>query len=249
MENKLKLYESLLNDLAALEKECIFLNMEYTREFGEEINNIFSLKIESIALKKKITYCTKKANRGEEIDFDAMEKYVSQLIESYNKELKEMISYKKAVDGEKGKAITFDSKRNIKLMYYKIVHLIHPDLHPELSDNKEVQTLWIKCVDAYKRNDEKILKRVYDHVLLLVNENENLFLDKVEEKISIVEQEINEIKENNPYKFKYVLKDEDEILDLHKKHGEEEKYYLDYIDNLKKELSKFKIIKRKKFDA
>ena len=249
MDDKLAKYESLLNELSSLEKECFHIEIDYFKEFGDEINNIFALKIESIVLKKKISYCVRKQNRNEKIVFSIMEEEINKLVEEKRKELNEMVSYKKQIDSEKRNPISFDAKREIKIIYYQIVHLIHPDLHPDIAENDKIKKLWQQSVDAYKRNDLKTLKRSYDQVLLIVDTNNTIVLENIDEKICAIEDEIKEIKDNNPYKFKFLLNDEDEKYDLHKRNHEEETYYKEYIKSLQVELSKFNIVNEESYDA
>jgi len=239
MQEKIEIYESLLNQAASLEKECFHISLDYVREFGEENNNIFALKIACIELKKKIAYCVKAKNNNILIDLEKMKIDIDKAMKAYKTQLNQNLEFAKYATSDKGKEITFDDRRSIKQMYYKIVHLIHPDLHPEYIKNKKVNDLWLITVDAYKRNDMKTLRRAYDQVLIMVGDFEEIVLDNIDVKISIIEEEIKTIKENAPYTYKFILQDEDEIINLHNKNRETEKYYKNYKENLELELSKF----------
>ncbi len=249
MENKLIIYESLLNELASLEKECINISAHYYDEFGDELTYIMALKIDSIAIKKKINYCMRQLNHQKEIDFDEMEKEVNKAMKESRRDLANLISYTKSIEEAKWRSITFDEKKKIKNLYYKIVHLIHPDLHPELYKNKKIKNLWQKCVDYYQLNDEKKLKRVYDEVLLIVDKDSPIIVQDIDEKISALEEEISEIQEHEPYIFKHVLEDEYQIFSFHKLNEKEIRYYKRYIKKLNKELDGFKKFEKVRFDA
>ena len=67
MEDKIQIYESLLNEKASVEKKCLDYSFRYSREFGEDIEALFELKVEVITIKKKIAFCVRKRYRNERI--------------------------------------------------------------------------------------------------------------------------------------------------------------------------------------
>ena len=249
MDNKLVIYESLLNEIASLEKECFNISAHYYDEFGDELTHLMALKVDSIAIKKKINYCMRKLNHQEEIDFDEMEKEVNKAMKESRRDLANLIAYTKSIEEAKWHSINFDERKKIKNLYYKIVHLIHPDLHPDLFKNKKINNLWQQCVDYYNVNNEKMLKRIYDEVLLIVDKDNPIIVKDIDEKISALEEEIQDIQEREPYIYKYILEDEYQVFSFHKKNDEEIRYYKKYIKKLNKELDGFKKFQKVRFDA
>ena len=73
---KNKKYEELLLKRDKLRKEAECFNAAYLRKFGSYILDIFRIKIDCIALKKKITYCQIAVNRGEPFDMEMISRKV-----------------------------------------------------------------------------------------------------------------------------------------------------------------------------
>ena len=76
MEEIIAQYESLLNEKATLEKECMYTYSDYIREFGDQLNYLFGLKLETVTLKKKIAYCVKKEYSNEAILSTDLDNYI-----------------------------------------------------------------------------------------------------------------------------------------------------------------------------
>lgn len=242
MDEKIKIYETLLNEKASLEKECFEYSLDYAREFGEQIEDLFELKLEVVTLKKKIAYCVKKSYQNETIYSSELDRYIDLEILDYQAKLDELIEINRA-SKEKGTPITFLDVKKIKKLYYQIVHLIHPDLHPELVGNETIEELWDKAVNCYKCNDYRGLVAVYDQVIIIVNAEGDIHIDDIDNKIKQIQDEISEIKDNEPYKYKFILDDEDEIKEIHENLEKEINDYKEYKENLEKELSRFDIVK------
>lgn len=243
---RLELYELLLQTKAKLEKECEHLSLEYTREFGDELVRIFELKVECITLKKKIAFCVKKKNKNQTIYADELENFIDAEILKFQDELEDLIEYNKNVKVHFANAIAvpFEDNKKIKKLYHAIAHMIHPDLHPELIGNLLIEEIWEKTVDAYRRNLLDVLKECYDHILLLVKDKEDIEIENLEEKIKKLEEEIKDIKEHEPYKYKFMLKNEVEVAELHEEFNNQIRDYEEYKETLLKELSSFNIINR-----
>ena len=242
MDDNIKIYESLLNEKASLEKECFKYSLEYAREFGEGVERLFELKVEAITLKKKIAFCVKKKYRNETIRLSELEQYIDEEILDYQRRLEELIEYNKYAKEDKGVPITFEEGKKIKKLYYEIVHLIHPDLHPEYKDDVEINRLWDKAVACYKCNDYKSLIEAYDQIIIKT-QNNDIHIENIEGKIELITSEIADIKENEPYIYKFILDDDLEIKELHQKIDVEIKDYVEYVLKLENELKTFEIKK------
>lgn len=240
MDDKIKIYESLLNEKASLEKDCFRYSFEYLREFGDEIEALFELKVEVVTLKKKIAFCVRKDYRNEPIYSSDLDKYIDEEILDYQRRLQELIEYNKAAKEDKGTLISFEEGKKIKKLYYKIAHLIHPDLHPEYKEDEEMFELWNKAVTAYKCNDYKSLVETYDKIIIKVSDSD-VYIDNIDGKIEVIKGEINDIKENEPYTYKFILDDDVETKEYHENLKKEINDYEEYKANLERELSHFKI--------
>lgn len=240
MNALIKLYESLLNDKSNLEKECELISLAYIKEFGEEITKLFSLKVEAVTLKKKIAFCISKQYQNKPIYSYELNNYIDEEIASYQLKLNELRDYY-ASSKEDRDTISYSDLARIKKLYYRIVHLIHPDLHPEYRNEIVIRDLWNKSVDAYKRNDYTTLVEAYDQIMLYVSDND-ISIDDIEDKIAKIKDKINDIKNVAPYTYKYILDDNEETKSFHEQLQNEIKDYEQYVKSLNDELSKFEII-------
>ena len=83
-------YEELLLRKAMLRKECVHLENEYTRIFGEAILKLFRLKIECAKKKKTIEFCQRALNRGEEPDEAGLQDFIRQETREMQEHLQQM---------------------------------------------------------------------------------------------------------------------------------------------------------------
>ena len=243
MEDRVKVYESLLNLKSELEKECFSLSLDYALEFGDQVEALFQLKVEAVTLKKKIAYCVQRQYRNQEINAADLDHYIDEEILEYQAKLAELIAFNNAAKTSESHSITFSDEKKIRKLYFEIVHLIHPDLHPEYQEIAGISNLWDKAVDAYKRNDYRTLVQAYDQILLLVKPGEFQIAD-LETKIVALQDEIALIKESEPYTFKFILNEEEEIQAYHDKLVKEISDYEEYKQSLERELERFPIQRR-----
>lgn len=241
MDDKIKIYESLLNEKTSLEKDCFRYSLDYAREFGDEIETLFELKVEVITLKKKIAFCVKRDYQNEHIYLFELDKYIDEEILDYQRRLQELIEYNNVARLNKGTPITYEEEKKIKKLYYEIAHLLHPDLHPEYNDDTEILELWNDAVGAYKCNNYKSLMDIYDKVVIKVSGGD-INIENIKEKIELLKDEIKDIKENEPYTYKFILEDDTEIKEYHENLKKEIKDYEEYKNSLERELSHFKIV-------
>src|SRR5574344_2133892 len=153
-------------------------------------------------------------------------------------QLEEMIEEKKEIDEAESHTISYSDVRKIKKLYYTIVHMIHPDLHPEYKDNDLIKDFWQNAQDAYKRNDYNKLMQVYDAILIAINkyEEKEIVIDNIVDKIKNIKKEIETIKIEEPYTYKFLLNDEDEKDEFHSNLKKEYNDYKEYIEKLNKDL-------------
>ena len=241
MEDKIKIYESLLDEKASLEKECFNYSLDYAREFGDDIETLFELKVDVVSLKKKIAYCVRKDYRCETIYRSDLDRYIDEEILDYRRKLQDLIEFNRAARDSNGPLVTHEEHKKIKKLYFEIAHLIHPDLHPEYNDDEGISELWDKAVIAYKCNRYKELVEVYDQIIIKVNDSD-VFIENIEAKIEVLKDEIQVIKENEPYTYRFILDDDNEIKETHEEIGKEINDYREYRESLLRELSRFDVV-------
>lgn len=241
-DEKRKLYENLLEQYSDLKKECSKLQNRYILEFGDNIQLLFELKVEAITLKKKINFCVKKKNFNNPIYREEIENFFDEEVQEYIDNLEFLKAYREELSSSR--EISFDDLREVKKVYRKIAHLIHPDTHPNFLNDEELSEMWEETVDAYNRNDLKELKEIYERIILLVDDID-FEIENIDEKIELKKKEMDEIRQKEPYTYKYIFDSKEEIKIYREKIIEECKSYEEYIKNLKYEFSKFTILEDK----
>lgn len=198
-------YKKYILERDEVKRKASQYQFEYLRVFGSLVKEIFAIKIECISLKKKITYCQMKSNNNEPIHSNELESYISSIMKDYYKELDDLVEDVEAAS--KGEPITQEEMQAIKKIYRRIAKKIHPDMNPELyNNNEQVQELWQRCVAAYQCNYKKELEEIEVLVNALVKDSTTTIeIEDLDDKIQALKQEIEDIKNKNPYQYKYIL--------------------------------------------
>lgn len=203
-------YEELLLQKDELRKEAFVYHQEYIRVFGTRILAVFEKKIECIRKKKTISYCQFYANQGKTVDQKEMQEYLQQEMEDYRKTLDEMVEdHKRASDCA---FITEAELLLIKKIYHRIVKRFHPDINPQVTQNKKLMDLWQRVLSAYTCNNLKELQEaevlVNAALQKLDHQEHDIEIPNITDKIHQLEEEIEAIKTTNPYQYRYLLEDE-----------------------------------------
>ena len=234
--------KELVLRLEKLEKDALEYLHRYIREFGNYIEESFTLKIESIKLKKSIAFCQARKNRGQSIEQGELEEYIEEGMDKYYQELEVLVK----IRDEKPTGITLVDYTRIKKLYYKIVNQIHPDLYPERFKDERIQELWERAKDAYQRNDYEALSNAEIILATILQElgvDTEIQVENLAAKIAKVRQDIALILQNEPYMHKYLLEDEVAIANKQQEFIAEIEEYKEYIENLKAELATYTIEK------
>ena len=206
-------YETLLLRRDQLKKEALMIRRAYIKEFGELINKKFEKMVACIELKKKIAFCAVIVNRGEQPDQDELNAYIEQQMSDYREQLSEMIEELSST--KEDVAISPVDAHEIKNIYRKIARSLHPDLNTVMEDHPELSELWNRVSIAYKCNDMKLMRELDFLVTRALEEvGEDIqcsVIPNIEERISELEKEIEEIINTEPYAFKIILENPSEI--------------------------------------
>mgnify|MGYP002853854066 FL=1 len=189
-------YEEVLLERDNVRKEALLWKMEYTKEFGKLIADLFEMKITCIKKKKIITYCQAEVNKGKEIDHDAMLDQINKEMQEYNRQLEQMVAENDAANS--GHQISSSAATKIKKIYHRLAKMLHPDINPKTDEIPELKKLWHMIVVSYNANDleeletaEVLVKKALEDVGW---ENIVVEIDNLPEKIQKVRDEIIEIK-------------------------------------------------------
>ena len=167
-------YERLQQEYAALVAERDELeNSEeprltalYMEAVGQLQYEVLVLQYEIALLKQKRDLLQAYKNRGEKADLNYVDEQVETTAKTYKENIQreeEKIKQAKAYieeQKEEEKKNQEDEKRELRDLYRKLVHRLHPDLHPEQTEwEKE---LFLKVQDAYEKGDLERLRELQD---------------------------------------------------------------------------------------
>ncbi len=236
-------YEECLLRRDNLRKEAHQYQMEYIRVFGDLITKSFEKKIECIRKKKMIAYCQRQVNMGKEVNAARLDDYIAREMAEYQQELESMIDDVKAV--RNSEQISASDYEKIRKIYYKLVRMIHPDMHPELADDDIIKDYWQRIVIAYTYNQLKDLEELQLLVTSYLQkkgvEEVDIEIEDLEDKIIEVEAEIKNILDTNPYLYKWLLKDDTATKRRKQEYLDEIADYEIYSTQLDEVLGMFKI--------
>jgi hypothetical protein len=242
-ENGLDYFKSLILKRDKLKKDEMNAYIDYVKTFGELLEKRFSLQIECIKNKKIISICQAKKNRGEEVIFlSPIEEEIDKELGEYYEELQTIHE----ISREKGQVISEYELLLIKKKYKRIAMRIHPDLHSEYANDSELMELWERVKSAYKCNDLQALEEaelLVAEYLKKHGEEIVVEIENIEEKINKIQNEIDTIVSNDPYRYKFIL---DDTLAIERKKEELEsdiEEYQAYLDELLEKLNEFNIQK------
>ncbi|MCR5128962.1 MAG: hypothetical protein K6B69_12780, partial [Lachnospiraceae bacterium] len=183
---------------------------------------------------KMIAYCQAAINRGETIDQTALQAYLAKEMSEYLKQLEEMVKENEGAqsDGE----VTRAELMKIKKIYHRIAKRIHPDIFPHTQEEPVLMELWNRTSAAYACNDletmiqcEMLVNKALEKLGINV---ESIDIPDIEEKIRVLEEEILNIRETDPYQYKYLLEDAEAVAEMKSSLDEELKSYEKYDEQL-----------------
>ncbi|MBO4478729.1 MAG: hypothetical protein J5757_10500 [Lachnospiraceae bacterium] len=231
-------YTELLVQKDQLQKEALSYQIAYTQEFGELICANFELKIQCIKVKKSISYCRRRLNRGLAVDPVKMDEEIEREMKAYYLQRDELqADYAQAKKAGMTDGITY---MRAKKIYRRLAKLLHPDINGKTEQDAELSDLWNRIVAAYMRNDAQKLEELE---VLAKHRLEELGADSfekdysnLEERIEEVEREIDIIISTEPYTYKEILEDEEKIKELRNTLQAEHDDFEQYLATLKQAL-------------
>ncbi|MBO4408653.1 MAG: hypothetical protein J5786_05200 [Clostridiales bacterium] len=231
-------YEQLILRRDRLIKEAEAYRLDYIREFGELINKVFEAEIECISLKKSITYCAQRINRGETPDKKKLEKYLEVYMDEYYERLKDMKAQLKV--SKSGTVLSPDELKEIRSIYHEIARNIHPDLSPICKEIPKLLDLFERATMAYRMNDLKLLREIKFLVDIAINEVEsiNMMIPDINDRIKEVEDECDRIVKEEPYTYGKLLEDFEAVMKKKEELEAQYKEYTEYAKELAGQLEK-----------
>lgn len=194
------------------------LEARYYSVVGKEQHRLFLVRHEVLRIRRRIELVRAAYNRGEEPDYDQIEKRLDEDLRRWVEEMDELArKIKWAEHRSQMPALSIAEARELKKTYHELVRRLHPDINRELPDN--FRYLWERVLTAYRDGDLEELRTLR----LLLREEE-----RAPEEPSVLEQlaadaenlkkkikkeliELAEIKKRFPFNFYDKLDDKEWI--------------------------------------
>ena len=223
-------YEELLLMRDQLRKEAGIYHGLYVKEFGELHLALFEKQISCIKKKKMISYYQMAINRGGVIDQAEIDALLAKEMQAYQQKLQDMLDENSAAKGMK--TISSVKLLQIKRIYRRIAKQLHPDINPMTEEIPELMELWNAVMTAYNCNSledmeeaEVLVNKALERLDMGYTEIE---IPNLAEKIEAVEEEIERIRETDPYQYKYLLDDPEAVREKRRDLEEQIRNYAEY---------------------
>ena len=143
--------------------ECKNIEMAYMLELGALEYKLFEAQCTYLRLKRKVDLIQAKKNRQEKIDLAAIDGILDNEFFEYQEKLNERIDQmNNAIERSNNECLSQEEYVELKKKYHRIVKALHPDLHPDVGQEKI--KLFYKAVEAYENGDLNTLRLIDEMV-------------------------------------------------------------------------------------
>lgn len=194
---------------------CPDLEIRYYQAVGKEELRVFALDLEISRLRRHIALVTAALNRREQADFAAIEITLEIEFQDYKRRLEERSErYDRASNISPEDVLSGDEVREMKQIYYRLVKKLHPDLHPDATE--EELELFRQAAEAYKSGNRAMLKILEEQAGgaeplesgHMDAEQMLARISRLNALIEILEEKIQTIKTSYPYDKRWFVYDE-----------------------------------------
>lgn len=206
--------EEMLND------EKPRLEAMYMDAIGQLLYEELCLQYDIALLKQQRDDLQAYANRGEKPDLEAVEERVEESAKTYNDNLheeEERIKKAKAFLEHHNKDDDLQRQKEymeLKELYRKLVHRLHPDLHPDQTDWE--RELFLKVQKAYEDDDLQRMRELDDELETGMPsasvENDTIGeweerVAKLKDRIAVIQEQIELLEGTFPFTYRQKLYD------------------------------------------
>ncbi|MBR4401529.1 MAG: hypothetical protein IKT09_07590 [Synergistes sp.] len=198
--------------------ECRNIEMAYMLELGSLEYRAYEAQCTYLRLKRKAELIQAKKNRQEKIELLEIEKTLDIEFAEYQMKLNELIAkMNAALDRSSLRVLSSEETGELKRLYRRIVKALHPDLHPDIGEEKI--KLFERAVRAYENGDLDSL-RIIDAMVseeTVSETREDALKALVKEKTRLkkliegLKEVIQSIKDDYPYTLKEFVKDKEKM--------------------------------------
>lgn len=198
----INLYRSLIIKRDELKKQVEENQKDNYQMYADSYKEYYSLMVECIFLKKRITYCQRCENHHIKIYKEELEGYMDAVKEDYMHELEKLRTHKKIVKQH----LSDEDMKQAKKIFKRIIKRIDQD-HP----------LWERALESYRYNN---LNDLIDIEMLVDYDTQsirkNLDMTYLTIQIERIKKEIESIENRNPKITKEYLEKKIMIYRLYK---------------------------------
>lgn len=192
----------------------------YLRRFGALELKVYEDYCECLRLKRKTALLRARRNRREEIDGAEIEAELDGEFADYRTQMSEKLDEmnRALTPGESKTVLTEAGKRELKTLYRTAVKALHPDLHPDGSEEREAMLR--RAMTAYQFRDLAALRAVCEAVPG-ERASEEPTLEALEaevrelrSRVRSFQTELEQMKRTRPFNLRIYLEDEDRAAEL-----------------------------------
>ena len=197
---------------------CRNLETEYMLKLGGLEHQLYAKQCEAQRLKRKAELIQAALNRQKKPDFAKIDSLLDEEFAAYQEKLDEQVrKMNEALKHGSAEVLSPEDTKELKSLYRKIVKVLHPDLHPNISDAE--RQLFENAVTAYKNGDLLSIRAIYetigdgstspdgaDTMQALMKTKKYL-----EELTAVINEEIAGIKGRYPYTERDLLADDAKV--------------------------------------
>ena len=193
-------------------QECRNIEMAYMLSVGALEYKAYEIECAILRIKRKAELIQAKKNRQEKVNLEEIETALDEEFAEYMEKLEEQMGrMNEALNRSKGKMLTEKETLEMKKLYRIIVKELHPDLHPDISEEK--LELFYNAVMAYENGDLARMKIIClmaeDPALPDPGEDKLAFFmaerERLAELLQSVKADIEQIKSEYPYTMKELV--------------------------------------------
>ena len=210
-----KQYADLVTERDDLDLERPKLEALYMETVGQLQYEMLMLQKEVAALRHKRDMLQACINRGEQPDWDTIELKLQFTIQEIDEKLKEEEEKLKQArefirhEMEEEEHRSDAEKLEIKTLYKRLVHRLHPDLHPDQTEWE--RNLFLKVQEAYFKRDLEKLRQLEQELEAGIpsgSESDDTIevwekrIEKLRARIAAIQDEIKQILSGFPFTYR-----------------------------------------------
>lgn len=205
-----------------LQHEGPLLEALYMTTIGQLLYEELCLQQDIALLKYERDLFQAYENRGEEPDYEEILEKVEETAKTFNENLKREEEKRKKAKAFVEEHQEEQSKQKeaerieLKAIYKRLVHRLHPDLHPEQTEWE--RELFLKVQEAYEKQDLNALRQLEEELNSGISseemDNETVEeweerIQKLKDLISAIKEEITRIENGFPFTYRTNLYDQE----------------------------------------